>query len=101
LYFSNKKKIKQLPVVIVVPHLMPSKRLCDYYYDYPYSLLGLGDILIPGLSVNYAIIFDFSNSNKFPVYFIVNVIGTFYPINLIQYKIDVGTFYFAANFYPI
>ena len=63
--------------MIVVPHLLPNKRLCDYYYDYPFSLLGLGDILIPGLSVNYAIIFDLSNSNKIPIYFIVNVFGKY------------------------
>ena len=70
----------QLPVVLIVPHLSPSKRLCDFYYDYSYSLLGLGDILIPGLSVNYAIIYDFTNSNKLPIYFMVNIFGKIFKL---------------------
>jgi len=76
----------KLPVVVIIPHLSPNKVLCDYYYDYPYTLLGLGDILIPGLSVNYAIIYDFANSNKFYPYFIVNVVGKylFYIISFIR-----------------
>jgi hypothetical protein len=37
--------------------------------------LGLGDILIPGLSVNYGIIFDQANGGKYFTYFIVNVFG--------------------------
>lgn len=67
----------KLPVVIIVPHLTPDKRLCDYYYDYAFTLLGLGDILIPGLSVNYAIIFDIASSNKRYTYFIANIFGKF------------------------
>lgn len=58
-----------------MPHVTPEKRLCDYYYDYVFTLLGLGDILIPGLSVNYAIIFDIASSNKNFIYFIVNIIS--------------------------
>lgn len=66
--------LNRLPVVIIVPHLSRFKQLCDYYYDYSVSLLGLGDVLIPGLSVNYAIIFDVSRPNRrFYTYFIVNV----------------------------
>ena len=57
---------------------MANKRLCDAYFSFPYTLLGLGDILIPGLSVNYAIIYDQSTrKSKVPVYFIVNVIGNY------------------------
>lgn len=69
--------INRLPVVIIVPHLSANKRLCDYYYEYSYSLLGLGDILIPGISVNYGIIFDYSAGHKIPVYFLANVFGYF------------------------
>jgi presenilin-like A22 family membrane protease len=71
----------KLPVVIIIPHLTAEKRLCDYYYDYAFTLLGLGDILIPGLSVNYAIIFDIASSNKRYTYFIVNVIGEAHFLN--------------------
>ncbi len=72
---TSESTLNRLPVVITVPHLSPSKILCDYYYDYSYSLLGLGDILIPGLSVNYCIIFDLSMKSRFPIYFFVNVLG--------------------------
>ncbi|RNA03934.1 signal peptide peptidase-like 2B isoform X1 [Brachionus plicatilis] len=66
----------RLPVVIIIPHLNYQRRLCSYYYDFSFSLLGLGDILVPGLSVNYAIIFDRAIGNsRFPKYFIINVIG--------------------------
>jgi hypothetical protein len=60
---------------VIIPHLSQYRRLCEYYYDFSFSLLGLGDILVPGLSVNYAIIFDRAASVKYHVYFIVNVIG--------------------------
>lgn len=63
-------------MVIIIPHINYERRLCSYYYDFSFSLLGLGDILVPGLSVNYAIIFDRANGKtRFPKYFIVNVIG--------------------------
>lgn len=77
---KNENPINRLPVVIVVPHISSSKRLCDYYFDYSYSLLGLGDVLIPGLSVNYAIIFDLSIGNKIPIYFIINVFAYFFGL---------------------
>lgn len=79
---SNDNSLNRLPVVITVPHLSLSKRLCSYYYEYSYSLLGLGDILIPGLSVNYNIIFDYTMNNRIPVYFIVNVFAYFFGLML-------------------
>ena len=65
-------------MVIIIPHLGAFKRLCAYYYDYSVSLLGLGDILIPGLSTNYAIIYDYAKHGRASVYFFVNVIGILY-----------------------
>lgn len=79
---KNENPINRLPVVITVPHLSMSKRLCSYYYEYSYSLLGLGDILIPGISANYGIIIDYSLSNRFPIYFLVNVLGYFIGLML-------------------
>lgn len=73
---KNKNKQK-LPVVIIIPHLGKFKRLCSYYYDYSVSLLGLGDILIPGLSINYAIIYDYARFGRVSIYFIINTIGYF------------------------
>ena len=88
----------KLPVVIIVPHLTPDKRLCDYYYDYAFTLLGLGDILIPGLSVNYAIIFDIASSNKRYTYFIANIFGKFEFFFEIKSKISLIKKYFFHTF---
>ncbi len=63
--------------MIIIPHLSAFKRLCAYYYEYSVSLLGLGDILIPGLSINYAIIYDYAKNGRVGLYFIVNVIGRY------------------------
>ncbi len=49
--------------------------------DYPFSLLGLGDLLIPGLSVNYAILFDIAMGHRVKVYFIANIIA--YAVGLL------------------
>lgn len=65
----------KLPVVIIIPHLGKFKRLCSFYYDYSVSLLGLGDILIPGLSTNYAIIYDYAKYGRISIYFVINLIG--------------------------
>ncbi|CAF0975830.1 unnamed protein product, partial [Brachionus calyciflorus] len=66
----------RFPGVIIIPHLNQERRLCSPYFHFSFSLLGLGDILVPGLSVNYAIIFDrASGKSKYPIYFISNVIG--------------------------
>lgn len=59
--------------------MSPFRRLCEYYYDFSFSLLGLGDILVPGLSVNYAIIYDkavsMQTGRRSYIYFIVNMIA--------------------------
>ena len=48
---------------------------CLDYLSYPYSILGIGEILIPGVFVNYAINHDTANRLKIPVYTIVNIIS--------------------------
>ena len=68
--------------MITVPRLSKSTKICSEFLDFPFSLLGLGDILTPGLSVNYAILFDISSKHKFKFYFIANLIGK-YTISLL------------------
>jgi len=63
--------------VITVPRLSKSTKICSEFLDFPFSLLGLGDILTPGLSVNYAILFDISSKHKIKFYFIANLIGKY------------------------
>ena len=62
--------------MIIVPRLAKATQLCYDYLDYPYTLLGLGDILTPGLSVNYAILFDVATKNRKRTYFIANIFGS-------------------------
>ena len=50
-----------LPVVFTVPRLLyPSKldTICPAYFSRPYSLLGYGDVGIPGLLVMLCLKFD-------------------------------------------
>jgi hypothetical protein len=41
----------------------------------PYSTINLGDMLIPGISLNYALSFDIASRNQVKVYFIANLAG--------------------------
>ena len=63
--------------MIVVPRLSESTQICTEFLDFPFSLLGLGDILTPGLSVNYAILFDISSKHERKFYFVANIIGNY------------------------
>lgn len=72
---TSREYNNRLPVVIIIPRLSKATRLCYYYLEYPFSLLGLGDILIPGLSVNYAILFDLASHKRIKTYFIANIIA--------------------------
>lgn len=74
--FGEKEITDRLPVVIIIPRLSNLAQLCSQFIDYPFSLLGLGDLLIPGLSINYGILFDLAIGNKHRrVYFIANIIA--------------------------
>jgi len=53
---------EQLPMVLRVPHLSTSpSRIC---YMQTYSLLGFGDILVPGLLLSYAHSYDLLTGNS-------------------------------------
>merc|ERR1719178_519651 len=56
-------------------------------------MLGLGDIVLPGLLVSFAIRYDVSTRKRYPTYFILMVIG--YSIGLMManvavYVMDMG-----------
>ncbi len=80
-------------MVIIIPRLSRLANLCSYYLDYPYSLLGLGDMLIPGLSVNYGILFDTASKCRYKIYFIANIFGKS-TFELIK---RVGKIFFQTN----
>jgi signal peptide peptidase-like protein 2B len=69
---------EQIPVLLKVPRLQGGPAAdCN---PGQYSLLGFGDIIIPGLLVCFAHTFDIMNALKFRPYFIVTSLG--YTIGL-------------------
>ncbi len=51
------------------------KTVCEPITGNGYTSLGIGDILIPGICINYSLIFDLSSSNRYGIYFFVNIAG--------------------------
>lgn len=51
--------------------------LCDDFFDYPFKVIGLFEIIVPALTLNYAIRFDLiETKQKFPgIFFTVSFIG--------------------------
>ena len=66
---------EQLPMVLRVPHLSrdPS-RVC---YVHTYSLLGFGDILVPGLLLSFAHSYDLLAGIKYKLYWTITTVGQF------------------------
>eukprot|EP00794_Sanderia_malayensis_P019498 gene19498-21424_t len=69
---TGKGSTEQLPMVIRVPKLIKSAlSLCER----PYSLLGFGDILLPGLFVGFCRNFDIIAVVPRSLYFVASMIG--------------------------
>jgi len=65
---------EQLPMVLKVPHFNDHPLLCCYE---SYSMLGFGDILVPGLLVSYCHGYDLQKGTGFWTYWLlVNVCYT-------------------------
>ncbi|XP_038058211.1 signal peptide peptidase-like 2B isoform X2 [Patiria miniata] len=68
---------EQIPVLLQVPHLSPSTaQVCQLP-----SMLGFGDMLVPGLLVGYCCSFDFKTHSRIKVYYIASCVA--YGIGLI------------------
>merc|ERR1712066_1066617 len=64
---------EQLPMVLRVPHLSTSpSRIC---YVQTYSLLGFGDILVPGLLLSYAHSYDLLAGIKYKLYWVITSVA--------------------------
>jgi len=64
---------EQLPMVLRVPHLSTTpSRVC---YMQTYSLLGFGDILVPGLLLSYAHSYDLLAGIKYKLYWIITSVA--------------------------
>lgn len=85
-----------LPVVFTVPRLLYPLKLdtvCSDYLNRPYSLLGYGDVGIPGLLVMICLKFDrqYYSTKCFRLYYCISGIG----------KCQVSTFYSSLLYYII
>ena len=66
---------EQLPMVLKVPHLSQEpSRVC---YAHTYSLLGFGDILVPGLLLSYAHSYDLMAGIKYKLYWTITTVGQY------------------------
>ena len=63
---------------MIVPNIFSDKKVCNYYNDYPYAILGLGNVLVGAVSINYAFLYDYCKGSKFPLYFILNFVGNYF-----------------------
>merc|ERR1712098_151171 len=64
---------EQLPMVLKVPHLSRDPgRVC---YVHTYSLLGFGDILVPGLLLSFAHSYDLLTGIKYKLYWSITTIA--------------------------
>ena len=75
---TGRGSVEQLPMVIKVPKLIKTAMsICEQ----PYSLLGFGDILLPGLFVAFCHNFDILAKTKYRIYFVATSIA--YAIGLL------------------
>jgi hypothetical protein len=72
-----------MPIVLVLPLLSTTRKLCSYLSNYPFVALGLGDIIIPGICINYSIIYDIASSSSFYIFFVANLAGLFFKIIIV------------------
>ena len=64
---------EQLPMVLKEPHLSRDPgRVC---FVHTYSLLGFGDILVPGLLLSFAHSYDLLTGIKYKLYWSITTIG--------------------------
>ncbi len=60
---------EQLPMVLKVPHLNSNPLSACWI---PYSMLGFGDILVPGLLLSYCHAFDLLKETPCKIYWLVS-----------------------------
>jgi len=61
-----------LPLLVKIPHLRSPPSVC---YDRSYSLLGFGDIIIPGFLACFSRAFDTIRGDRGKPYFITALLG--------------------------
>ena len=75
--------VEPLPIVFIVPKLLPSilDKVCSSSYTgyLPYSLLGYGDVGVPGLLITLCLKYDMTHtpSHWFKLYYCISSIGEY------------------------
>jgi hypothetical protein len=69
--------VETIPLTFVIPRLLNPYTACGEAF----SILGYGDIVLPGLLVSFCLRFDIHNDTKYKTYFISSSIG--YAVGLI------------------
>ena len=68
----------KLPVYFIFPNLTPNKTVCNFYWNFPFTVLGMVEIILPTLSINYALRYDVASKFKLiPSYYIFNLLGIY------------------------
>lgn len=68
-------EFNRLPILLSIPNMHYFKKTCEIITGNKYTSLGLGDMLIPGVCINFSIIFDMASSNRYSIYFFANMLG--------------------------
>jgi len=71
---------EELPIVIRVPRLNEPMLSCyrmEVDLQYPPVMLGLGDIILPGILIGYNAAFSIASRTPYRLYYVVSVIGYF------------------------
>jgi len=72
---------EELPIVIRVPRFNDPVWSCyqmEYDLQYPPIILGLGDIILPGILIGYNAAFSLASRAPYRLYYTVGVIGYFF-----------------------
>ena len=85
---------EQLPMVLKVPHLSSTiefARACGL----PYSMLGFGDILVPGLLLSYCHSFDLLVGTPCKLYWLITNIGKIRELGWGIYLLSIKRLWYA------
>ncbi|CAF4066161.1 unnamed protein product [Rotaria sordida] len=70
-----------VPLLFILPAFIPENEI-DPCTTVQKSMLGYGDIILPGILLTFCKIFDIASNNRWPIYYIQSVISYFIGLSL-------------------
>ncbi|CAF1594975.1 unnamed protein product [Adineta ricciae] len=70
-----------VPLLFALPMFIPEAEL-DPCLIVRKSMLGFGDVILPGILLTFCKIFDIANDNRWPVYYIQSIVSYFVGLSL-------------------